>query len=193
MLFGYARVSTLEQNLDLQKDDLEKAGCEEVIVDKVSGTVANRPGLNQLKSVLRKGDTVMVWRLDRLGRSLRDLIEWVNYFDEKEVAFRSLKESLDTATSSGKLVFHIFGALAEFERNLIRERTSAGLAAARARGRLGGAKNKLSEKQSKHLIELYQSKKHPVKDICELFQISKPTLYKYVREASKEKVVGVEI
>ena len=185
MLFGYARVSTLEQNLDLQKDDLEKAGCEEVIVDKVSGTVANRPGLNQLKSVLRKGDTVMVWRLDRLGRSLRDLIEWVNYFDEKEVAFRSLKESLDTATSSGKLVFHIFGALAEFERNLIKERTSAGLAAARARGRLGGAKKKLSEKQSKHLIELYQSKKHPVKDICELFQISKPTLYKYVRNASK--------
>ena len=193
MLFGYARVSTLEQNLDLQKDDLEKAGCEEVIVDKVSGTVANRPGLNQLKSVLRKGDTVMVWRLDRLGRSLRDLIEWVNYFDEKEVTFRSLKESLDTATSSGKLVFHIFGALAEFERNLIRERTSAGLAAARARGRLGGAKKKLSEKQSKHLIELYQSKKHPVKDICELFQISKPTLYKYVREASKENVVGVII
>ena len=185
MLIGYARVSTLEQNLDLQQDDLIKAGCEEIIVDKISGTVVNRPGLGQLKSMLRKGDTVMVWRLDRLGRSLKDLIEWVNYFDEKEVAFRSLKESLDTGTSSGKLVFHIFGALAEFERNLIRERTSAGLAAARARGRLGGAKKKLSEKQSKHLIELYQSKKHPVKDICELFQISKPTLYKYVRNASK--------
>ena len=142
MLIGYARVSTLEQNLDLQKDDLERAGCEEVIVDKISGSVAARPGLEKLKTILRKGDTVVVWRLDRLGRSLKDLIDWIAYFDEQQVTFKSLKESLDTSTSSGKLVFHIFGALAEFERNLIKERTMAGLAAARARGKLGGAKKK---------------------------------------------------
>ena len=124
--------------------------------------------------------------MDRLGRSLKDLIDWIAYFDEQQVTFKSLKESLDTSTSSGKLVFHIFGALAEFERNLIKERTMAGLAAARARGRLGGAKKKLSEKQIKHLVELYKGKQHSIIEICELFRISKPTLYKYVREEKKK-------
>ena len=186
MLIGYARVSTHEQNLDLQKDALAKIGCEEIIVDKVSGTASERPGLSKLKTMLRKDDTVIVWRLDRLGRSLRDLIDWIAYFDEKEVALKSLQESLDTSTSTGKLVFHIFGALAEFERNLIQERTLAGLAAARARGRLGGKPKKLSKDQRKLTVELYHSKDHPIKKICEMMGISKQTLYEYVREAAAE-------
>ena len=138
MKIGYARVSTLDQNPDLQKDALEKAGCEKVIVDQVSGTVAQRPGLEKVKELLRDGDTLVVWRLDRLGRSLRDLIEWVRYLDEQGVGLQSLHEAIDTSTPTGKLTFHLFGALAEFERNLIQERTKAGLAAARARGHRGG-------------------------------------------------------
>lgn len=182
MLIGYARVSTHEQNLDLQKDALQKAGCEKIIVDTASGKNADRPGLETIKTILRKGDTLIVWRLDRLGRSLKDLIDWMNYLEQNEVAFSSLQESINTSTPTGKLIFHIFGALAEFERNLIRERTKAGLAAARSRGRLGGRKKSLSEAQRKMVFDLHQGKKHSVKEICERFEISKPTLYKYVRE-----------
>lgn len=185
MNIGYARVSTHDQNLDLQKDALEKAGCEEIIVDKVSGTVAERTGLKQIKTILRKGDTLVVWRLDRLGRSLKDLIEWVNYLDEKRVGLKSLKESIDTSSSTGKLVFHIFGALAEFERELIRERTQAGLAAARARGRLGGRRKSLDDEDRKIAVDLYNEKKMTVKKICEMMGISKPTLYSYVRESQE--------
>jgi len=121
MLIGYARVSTHEQNLDLQKDALRKAGCEEIYEDKVSGIVSTRPGLKKVKQIFRKGDTLVVWRLDRLGRSLRDLMEWMTYLEEKQVGLKSLQESIDTTTTTGKLVFHIFAALAEFERNLIRK------------------------------------------------------------------------
>jgi DNA invertase Pin-like site-specific DNA recombinase len=138
MLIGYGRVSTHDQNLDLQRDALEAAGCERVIVDRMSGAASARPGLVQLKDVLRGGDTLVVWRLDRLGRSLKDLIAWVGYLDAQEIGLRSLHEAIDTTTPTGKLTFHIFGALAEFERTLIRDRTQAGLAAARARGRTGG-------------------------------------------------------
>lgn len=183
MNIGYARVSTQDQNLDLQKDALEKAGCEQIIVDKVSGTVAERPGLKQIKAILRKGDTLVVWRLDRLGRSLKDLIEWINYLDEKKVGLKSLQEAIDTSTSTGKLVFHIFGALAEFERNLIRERTKAGLAAARARGKLGGRRKSLNAEDRKIAVDLYNEKKMSVKKICEMMGISKPTLYSYVRQS----------
>jgi len=123
MQIGYARISTYDQNLDLQKDALQKAGCERIIEETASGKNTERPGLNSIKEILRKGDTLVVWRLDRLGRSLKDLIEWINYLEDKGISFRSLQESIDTSTSAGKLVFHIFGALAEFERNLIRERT----------------------------------------------------------------------
>ncbi len=133
--FGYARVSTIEQNEDLQQDALQAAGCERVFVDKASGKLEHRPGLDQLLGQLRAGDTVVVWRLDRLGRSLRNLIEIVRELEHRKVALLSLTESIDTTTPGGKLVFHVFGALAEFERDLIRERTAAGLAAARARGR----------------------------------------------------------
>ena len=138
MKIGYARVSTLDQNADLQRDALEDVGCEEVIVDQVSGTVATRPGLQKVREKLRNGDTLVVWRLDRFGRSLKDLTEWASWLEEKGVALQSLKEIIDTKTLTGKLTFHLFGALTEFERNLIEERTRSGLAAARARGRFGG-------------------------------------------------------
>lgn len=185
MKIGYARVSTDEQNPDLQRDALEKVGCERVIVDHISGTVAQRSGLDKVKEILRKGDTLVVWRLDRLGRSLRDLIDWVGYLDEQNVGLQSIQESIDTNTSTGKLTFHLFGALAEFESNLVRERTQAGLAAARARGRLGGRRKALDKEKRKLAINLYQEKKMSVTKICELMGISKPTLYSYVRESQK--------
>jgi DNA invertase Pin-like site-specific DNA recombinase len=182
MDIGYARVSTHEQNLDLQKDALYKAGCDRVYVDKVSGTVAKRPGLDKVKEALRQGDTLVVWRLDRLGRSLKDLIEWVMYLQQREVGLRSLHEAIDTTTPTGTLTFHLFAALAEFEHNLIRERTQAGLAAARARGRQGGRPKSLSSEKRQLAVALYQDKKLPIKTICETMGISKPTLYNYVRE-----------
>ncbi len=135
MKIGYARVSTLEQNLDLQIDALKKEGCEKIITDELSGSIANRPGLLKLKEVFRRDDILVVWRLDRLGRSLRHLVEWVNELHEQGVGFKSLHETIDTSSSTGKLTFYLFAALAEFERNLIRERTKAGIEAARARGR----------------------------------------------------------
>src|SRR3954469_20103173 len=136
MLIGYARVSTHEQNLDLQQDALKNAGCTKTFTDTVSGGTAERPGLAETFSHLREGDTLVVWRLDRLGRSLTHLIETVRRLHSQGIGFKSLTEQIDTTTSGGKLIFHIFGALAEFERDIIRERTQAGLAA--ARGRRGG-------------------------------------------------------
>ncbi len=133
MLIGYARVSTHDQNLDLQQDALQKAGCEKIFLDELSGATAARPGLQQAMDALREGDVLVVWRLDRLGRSLRNLIDLVGQLDETKIGFRSLQEAMDTSTSGGKLIFHVFGALAEFERNLIRDRTQAGVSAARAR------------------------------------------------------------
>jgi DNA invertase Pin-like site-specific DNA recombinase len=187
MKIGYARVSTQDQNLDLQKDALEKAGCKKIFVDEISGTVAKREGLEKAKEVLRQGDVLIVWRLDRLGRSIRDLIDWVTTLEEEGIGFKSLQESIDTTTSSGKLVFHIFAALAEFERNLIRERTNAGLAAARARGRLGGRKKSLNAKQRQQAVEMYERKNQTVKQICEMMNITKPTLYAYIREEQTSK------
>src|SRR3954451_7849543 len=138
MLIGYARVSTNDQTLDLQKDALAKAGCEQIFTDTISGTTTERKGLDQALIKLRAGDTLTVWRLDRLGRSLPHLIETIASLEKEGVGFKSVTENIDTTSSGGKLIFHIFGALAEFERNLVRERTVAGLEAARARGRLGG-------------------------------------------------------
>ncbi len=138
MLLGYARVSTLEQTLALQQDALTQAGCERTFTDTASGSQDVRPGLTEALDFARPGDTLVVWRLDRLGRSLRHLIDTVALLQERGIGFKSLQEQIDTTTSGGKLVFHVFGALAEFERDLIRERTQAGLLAARARGRLGG-------------------------------------------------------
>ena len=138
MVLGYARVSTLDQNEDLQLDALSAAGCDQVFTDHASGRLASRPALDDLLSRVRPGDTLVVWKLDRLGRSLKHLLEVVAFLEERGVALRVLTEQIDTSTPGGKLVFHVFGALAEFERDLIRERTRAGLAAARARGRVGG-------------------------------------------------------
>ncbi|MDA7742374.1 recombinase family protein [Francisellaceae bacterium] len=185
MKIGYARISTLEQNLDLQLDALKKSGCEKIITDEISGSVADRPGLSKLKEILRKGDTLVVWRLDRLGRTLKHLIEWINDLEDEDIGFKSLQEAIDTTNPSGKLTFHIFGALAEFERNLIRERTKAGIEAARSRGRQGGRPKKLNKEKRQLAIDLYEAKKHSVAQICEMTGISKPTLYKYVRASKK--------
>src|SRR5437764_5997717 len=138
MLIGYARVSTQDQTLNLQKDALEKIGYGKIFTDTASGAKAERIGLEEALEYVREGDTLVVWRLDRLGRSLKHLIETISQLNARKIGFKSLTENIGTTTSSGKLIFHIFGALAEFERNLIRERTNAGLQVARARGRLGG-------------------------------------------------------
>src|SRR3954469_18660960 len=138
MLIGYARVSTQEQTLSLQQDALHQTGCERIFTDTASGARADRPGLDEAIAYARSGDTLVVWKLDRLGRSLPHLIETVRGLDQHGIGFKSLTEQIDTTTSSGKLIFHVFAALAEFERDVIRERTQAGLAAARARGRQGG-------------------------------------------------------
>ena len=137
MKIGYARVSTGEQSLDAQIDALEEAGCERIYTDKLSGTTADRPGLDDALEHLREGDQLVVWKLDRLGRSLKDLIEKIGDIEEQGAHFESLQENIDTATASGRLIFHIFGALAEFEADITRQRTMAGLRAARARGRTG--------------------------------------------------------
>src|SRR5829696_122399 len=187
MLIGYARVSTDDQNLDLQKDALEKAGCEQIYTDQVSGTKARRPGLEQALSHLRSGDTLVVWRLDRLGRSLRHLIDTVTDLQEKGIEFKSLTEAIDTTTSGGKLVFHIFGALAEFEREIIRERTQAGLYAARARGRTGGRPKVLSAKEVQILGNMAADKSLTVSDICRTLGIGRTTFYRYVKARAREE------
>src|SRR3954463_4903450 len=182
MLIGYARVSILDQTLALQQDALTAAGCEQLYTDTISGSVTERPGLTQALSHLRMGDTLVVWRLDRLGRSLSHLIETVRQLQERGVGFRSLQEQIDTTTSGGKLVFHVFGALAEFERDLIRERTHAGLQAARARGRLFGRPKVLSSQQVKQLQSLAKDDRNTVTEICQTLGISRATFYRYVYE-----------
>ncbi len=183
MLIGYARVSTGEQTLDLQLDALQKAGCEKTYRETASGAAAERPVLADVVGYLRPGDTLVVWRLDRLGRSLQHLIETIAQLADRGIGFKSLTEQIDTTTSGGKLVFHVFGALAEFERDLIRERTQAGLSAARARGRLGGRPKLLTPEKRKLAVQLYRAKEHSIAEICRLMGISKPTLYSYLAEA----------
>jgi len=188
MLVGYARVSTHDQNLELQKDALQKAGCERIFMDQVSGSIAMRPGLEQTMDFIREGDTLVVWRLDRLGRSLKHLIELVTQLDQKNIGFKSLMESMDTNTTGGRLIFHLFGALAEFERNLISERTRAGLSAAKSRGRKGGRRLALDAQQREFAINLYKQRKHSVEEVCHIMGISKPTLYSYIRKSSAASV-----
>lgn len=178
MLIGYARISTYDQTLSPQKDALQKAGCEKIFTDRVSGTKAERKGLEEAFSHLRRGDTLVVWRLDRLGRSLRHLIDTITTLDEKGIGFKSLQENIDTTTSGGKLVFHIFGALAEFEREIIRERTRAGLTAARSRGRAGGRPKALSAKQVQMLRNMASDKSLTVSDICNTLGIGRTTFYR---------------
>ena len=182
MLISYARISTLDQTLALQQDALTAAGCEQLYTDTASGSVTERPGLSQALSHLRAGDTLVVWRLDRLGRSLPHLIETVRRLQEGGIGFRSLQEQLDTKTSGGKLVFHVFGALAEFERDLVRERTHAGLAAARARGRLFGRPRRLTPQQVKQLRSLAKDERNTVGEICQTLEISRATYYRSLPE-----------
>src|SRR2546421_2187840 len=180
MLVGYARVSTQDQTLNLQKDALEKIGCTKIFTDTASGTQTERKGLEEAIDFLRAGDSLVVWRLDRLGRSLKHLIEVITALEKRGIGFKSIQESIDTTTSGGKLVFHIFGALAEFERDIIKERTQAGLQAARARGRKGGRPKSLTGKKTAMAQALYNDKNNTVDEICKTLNISRATLYRYL-------------
>ena len=181
MLIGYARVSTHEQTLNLQQDTLTKAGCTKIFTDTASGAKTERKGLEEALNYVRQGDALVVWRLDRLGRSLPHLITTMTDLEERGIGFKSLTENIDTTTSGGKLIFHIFGALAEFERNLIRERTQAGLTAARARGRKGGRPKSLIARQISIAQSLYADRNIPIPEICRTLKISKATFYRHVK------------
>jgi DNA invertase Pin-like site-specific DNA recombinase len=187
MQIGYARVSTDEQTLNLQLDALTAAGCDPVFRDRVSGAKAERPGLTEALNHLRSGDTLVVWRLDRLGRSLPHLIETVTALAARGVGFKSLTESIGTTNTGGRLIFHIFGALAEFERDVIRERTQAGLKAARARGRKGGhprVKTLSDPKQLAVAKRLYAAKETTVDELCRMFKVSRATFYRYINDGT---------
>jgi DNA invertase Pin-like site-specific DNA recombinase len=185
MLIGYARVSTADQTLALQQDALLAAGCEKIFTDTASGSRTDRPGLSEALDFARSGDTLVVWRLDRLGRSLAHLIQSIKDLQKRGVHFKSLQEHLDTCTSGGKLVFHVFGALAEFERDLVRERTMAGLAAARARGRHGGRPRSLSSKKVEQLRTLAADRRNTVAEICQTLRISRATFYRLVADSKR--------
>ena len=179
MKIGYARISTQDQSLDLQKDALTAAGCEHIFEDVASGAKDARQGLSEAIAYARPKDTLVVWKLDRLGRSLKHLIETVNQLHAKDIGFASVQESIDTTTSGGKLIFHVFGALAEFEREIIRERTQAGLKAARARGRTGGRPPKMTPEQIDMAKRLMADPEISIDRICQTMKISRSTLYRY--------------
>src|SRR4051794_5117727 len=181
MLIGYARISTTDQTLDLQRDALTKAGCTRIFTDTASGAQLERTGLTDALSHVREGDILVVWKLDRLGRSLKDLITRITELNDRKIGFRSLTEQIDTTTSGGKLIFHIFGALAEFERDIIKERTSAGLEAARARGRTGGRRKSLTASKQALAQKLYADKETAMAEICKILGISRTTLWRYVK------------
>src|SRR4051794_28420491 len=181
MLIGYARVSTTDQTLALQQDALQKAGCTKIFTDIASGAQAERKGLAEAISYVRAGDILVVWKLDRLGRSLKDLITRITELNDRKIGFKSLTEQIDTTISGGKLIFHIFGALAEFERDIIRERTNAGLEAARTRGKLGGRPKALSQEKIKLARRLYADTSTSVAEICKMLGISRHTLQRYVK------------
>jgi DNA invertase Pin-like site-specific DNA recombinase len=179
MLIGYARVSTADQNLDLQRDALKKAGCKRVFTDQMSGARADRPGLAEAMSHVREADVICVWRLDRLARSLPNLIEIVAELERRGAGLRSQTESIDTTTTGGKLIFHIFGALAEFEKNVIRDRTIAGLQAARKRGRVGGRPRSMTDEKLRAAKRLLRDGTPP-KDVAKIIGVSAPTLYRWL-------------
>jgi len=182
MTFGYARISTTQQDEALQLDALNHAGCTRIYTDKASGAVQSRPALDELLEHLRPGDTIVVWRLDRLGRSLRHLVELVAMLEERSVGLRSLTESIDTTTPGGKLIFHVFAALAEFERELIRERTYAGLAAARVRGRVGGRPSVWTDKKRALALSMYAAREHDVSTIARILGVSRASVYRVITE-----------
>ena len=188
MKIGYARVSTGLQNLNLQEDRLNQYGCEKIFSDYVSGVKSKRPGLDKAIEFARSGDIIVVWRLDRLGRNMEDLITLVNEINERGVSFRSLEENItmDKSSSTGQLLFHLFAAFAEFERNLILERSSAGRIAARARGRYGGRPEKLNQKDLKLLKTLYDNGT-PIKTIAEQWKVSRTTIYRYLNKLKDQE------
>ncbi|WP_340642369.1 recombinase family protein [Photobacterium damselae] len=179
MLIGYARVSTEEQNLELQKDSLLKHGCQKIFEDQISGTRANRPGLDKTLEMLRDGDTLVVWKLDRLGRSVKQLVELIDKLQQRGIQFKSLTDSIDTGTSSGRFFFHVMASLAEMERDLIVERTKAGLEAARLRGRKGGRKPKMTESKISSAKQLLANGV-PQKDVANNLGVSISTLYRWI-------------
>jgi DNA invertase Pin-like site-specific DNA recombinase len=181
-LLGYARVSTADQQPQLQVDALHDAGCYRVFTESASGARTDRPIVAQVLDQLRPGDTLVVWKLDRLGRSLCHLVDVVTGLAERGVGFRSLQEAIDTTTPGGKLVFHVFAALAEFERDLIRERTAAGLAAARARGRHGGRPPVLDPGRVELARELYASRRYTTAEIARRLKVGRSTLYRYLEQ-----------
>lgn len=192
MLIGYARVSTQDQTLNLQKDALDKIGCVKIFTDTISGATTERKGLDEALGYVREGDTLVVWRLDRLGRSLKHLIETITDLNNRKIGFKSITENIDTTTSGGKLVFHIFGALAEFERDIIKERTRAGVQAARARGRLGGrpkAKTLNTPKKVAMAQSLINDKTNSIDEICKTLGISRATLYRYINVKGEKETI----
>lgn len=180
MKIGYARVSTNDQNSQLQLDALNNTGCDRIYEESMSAKTKDRPELNRLLDAIREGDTVVVWRLDRLGRSIKDLIELVDKFKSLKVQFISLTENIDTSSPSGELIFHIFASIAQFERSLIVERTKAGLASARRRGIKGGRKKKLTDSDIQKAQAMLNSKEITVSDVAKHFNVSRTTLYKYI-------------
>jgi DNA invertase Pin-like site-specific DNA recombinase len=188
MLIGYARVSTQDQNLDLQVEALNKIGCEKIFEEIVSGIKTDRQNLNEALSYLRPGDSLVVWRLDRLGRTLKQLIELINTLKEREIGFMSITEAIDTTTPTGQFFFHITAAFAELERDLIRERTKAGLASARARGRKGGRPKAIDSEAFQMALILYNEKKTTVANISKQFNISKRTFYRYLEDYRKKNM-----
>lgn len=181
MKFGYARVSTKNQNLQMQIDELNKFGVDEIITDKISGTKVNRKGLDELIVKLRKGDTLVVYKLDRLGRTMHQLVNLLNNFQEKGINFVSIKDGIDTSTTMGRFLFNIFGAMAEMEREVIRDRTISGLESAKSRGREGGRKKAHTEQQIKAMLEMIDNGRTK-KEVCETMNVSRTTLYRYIKD-----------
>ena len=190
MIIGYARVSTQDQNPQLQRDALEEAGCEQIFEERVTGTKRERPELQACLRTLRDGDTLVVWKLDRLARSLKDLMELIHEMDDRGVGFRSLTEAIDTTSAGGKLVFHIFGALAEFEHSLIRERTLAGLASARARGRKGGRRPVMSAADVRKAAAMLADPEITKTEVAKHFGVSRVTLNASLEREGLAKAVN---
>ena len=178
---GYARVSTLDQNLDLQIDALKKAGCDKIYIDKITGGTMERKEFQEMLKYARAGDTIVVWKLDRLGRSLKNLLILIDELKQRQIEFISTTQNIDTSTPTGKVMLSVFGMMAELEKDLVRERTMAGLKSARARGRVGGRPKALTSEQIISLKAIYETKKVPIAEICKMFEIKKPTMYKYLK------------
>lgn len=187
MLIGYARVSTEEQNLELQIDALTKAGCERIFTDKATGSNLNRTGLTAALSHMRSGDTLVIWKLDRLGRTVKGLVDFVTKLEAQEVNFHSITDKIDTSSTAGRFFFHIMASLSQMEGELTRERTKAGLAAARAVGRVGGRQRRMTDSKIEAAKKLLISGKTP-RDVAKILEVSIPTLYRWIPEAASISV-----